>query len=488
VLPPPRSLRAALSALTSLRMVFGESVDVSGLTGLRRLWLRAECGCDYVGAVAVEGLSTLTALKDLRLECERYGPLAQPDDLAPLSRLTQLAMTCVPPELPSLPLAARLRRLELQSFYRVEDAYQYAAGAVVLRAPGGVGGSGANGAAPAPLAATLAALARGAPLLERLRIRVTEDLWDDLEKLTDHPHVVEWGAPLGPTVEWPSLTHLEVTPWAAILLAGCTFPRLSRLVANVTEAGGNRSFGPDERLHTAVNALFAKARDHARLLFEPVPYAPHAASTFADVASVPGLRHLTWRGPAFFAEARARNWASLAPTLESLELEGPSLKEIGYAEPLVVLTVLTRLFLGAECIYAPETSPRAPGDARPHCDPPDGPARAARALARLPRLAHLRVAFRGERLGLWDPAWGCPEVAAALARCPALRLLEIDRPGDPLWRHELGPYLGDRPRLPRPSPAWPPFVAALRAGGCGAVVRPGPAEKLALEADFDVDV
>jgi hypothetical protein len=125
------------------------------------------------------------------------GPLAQPSDLAPLTALTRLAMTCVPPELAAHPLAARLRRLELQAF-----------GALDASAPGGGGGSGAGGAA----AAALAALARGAPLLERLRICVDDrfDWGEDAALLCDYPGDVELGAPLGPGVAWPSLEHLLI--------------------------------------------------------------------------------------------------------------------------------------------------------------------------------------------------------------------------------------------------------------------------------------
>jgi hypothetical protein len=79
-------------------------------------------------------------------------------------------------------------------------------------------------------------------------------------------------------------------------------------------------------------------------------------------------------------------------------------------------------------------------------------------------------------------------VAAALARCPALRLLEVGRPQDPLWRHEGGPAHGANGRMPRPSPAWPPFAEALMAGGCRATVRPAPPPGASLLAEFDVDV
>jgi hypothetical protein len=380
----------------------------------------------------------------------------QPDDLAPLTELTQLVMLCVPPELPSHPVAARLRRLEMQAFGVLEDA------------PGGGGGSGANGAA----AASLAALARGAPLLEGLRICVTagSPRHEGFRVLHGYPLDVDLGAPLGPSVAWPSLTHLEVTPWAALLLAACTFPRLSRLVATVTEARGDRSFVLNEGLR-ALGALVAKARDYAGLLVDFYGRAPGAANLFAAVAAVPGLRHLLWgcRWPNDSAAPPSCGWARLAPTLESLELEGSTLAAIGYAEPLAALSRLTRLFVEAKDEDRAAAAPPEPRGARGDGEPPAGPARTARALARLPLLTHLRLASRWCR-----PDWASPEVAAALAGCPALRLLEIDRPGDPLWRHEIGPARGDRSRMPRPSPAWHPFAEALRAGGCGAVVRPRP--------------
>jgi hypothetical protein len=471
--------------LTSLRVFCDRDPDVSGHTGLRRLSVRLP---DYMPAdasvtfIPVYGLSTLTALGDLRLECDRL-PLGQLEDLAPLTRLTQLAMTCVPPELPSLPLAARLRRLELQAF------------GVLQTASGYFDGNGADGAA----SAALAALASGAPLLERLRISVIKgDSWN-LVMLRDYPVAaytppVELGPPLGPTVEWPSLTHLQVTPWAALLLGGCTFPRLSRVVATFSEEGGDRSFVEDEQLRAAVLAMVTKARDHAGLLVQiPIFAALFTADLFDAVAAIPGLRHLSWRclgRDPRFAAARSFDWASLAPTLESLHLRiDEPLATLGYAEPLAALTGLTQLFLKS-CNEDPAAAPpRGRGRARRRGGAaPAGPARAARAVARLPRLAHLRLAFGWCGPGC-DPAWGSPPVAAALARCPALRLLEIDRPGDPLWRHEVGPARGDNPRMPQPSAAWLPFVAALRAGGCGAVVRPGPpAEASAFDADFDVEV
>jgi hypothetical protein len=94
----------------------------------------------------------------------------------------------------------------------------------------------------------------------------------------------------------------------------------------------------------------------------------------------------------------------------------------------------------------------------------------SRLSCRLPRLAHLRLS----RFGSSCTFWGTPAVAAELARCPALRLLEVERPDDPLWRHELGPADNADPCAPRPPSAWPPFVKALRAGGCRATVRPAP--------------
>jgi hypothetical protein len=443
---------------------------VSGLVGLRRLEIQALLLGDIdQGNLTVEGLSGLTALEDLRLEgeCE---PLAQPSDLAPLTALTRLAMTCVPPELTSHTVAARLRWLELQAF------------GVVEAAPKGGAGSGAKGAA----AAALAALARGAPLLERLRIRVERSVdWDrDFPfPLGDHACDVALGAPLGPGVAWPSLTHLHVTSWAALLLAGCAFPQLSRFSACITEGGGEFGITSNQQLRTAVAALAAKARDHAALLIDDYRSgAPDTAGVLAAAAAVPGLRHLSWdcswHSSVAAAAAPPGDWARLAASLESLELAGP-LAACGYAEPLAALTGLTRLFLAATSEAAATAPPprRLPtGAACEGGEPPMGPAgsapaRSACALARLPRLAHLRLVSPknkppGKRL-----VWGRPVVAAELARCgPALQLLEIDRRDGPLWQHQRG----SPPLVPLPSHAWPPFSQALRAGGFGATVRPAP--------------
>jgi hypothetical protein len=450
------SLPAALPALTHLRGSSCRDVDVSGLTGLRRLAVTA-AGNEEESCRAVEGLSGLAALEDLRLvECGEDGPLARPSDLAPLTALTRLAMTCVPPELASHPLAARLRRLELQAFGVLGDA------------PGGGGGSGADGAA----AAALAALARGAPLLERLRIRV-EDCYDwDAEDgaaaiLCDHPHGVVLGPPLGAGVVWPSLTHLHVTPWAAVLLAGCTFPRLSRLVARIDNRGpGKDNALREEPLQAALAALAAKARDDVALRVKE-----DCGLRLAAAASVPGLRHLSWTRPwdrDIAGTVPPGDWVRLAPSLQSLDLEG---NVAAYCEALGALTGaltgLTQLCVTVADDFGPA------GDA---------PARVARMLAGLPRLAHLRLISRAR-------FWGAPAVAAELARCPALRLLEVENPYKPLWRHELGPAHGANPRMPRPSPLWPPFAEALRAGGCRAAVRPGPADwPLVPREEFDIEV
>jgi hypothetical protein len=454
------SLPAALPALTSLQ-VSCRHADVSGLTTLRRLDVRGLVFDDH-GCTAVEGLSELTALEDLRLGSEHV-PFAQRSDLAPLTALTRLVAWCLPPELGSLPVAARLRRLELQAF------------GVLWAAPGGGDGSGANGAA----AAALAALARGAPLLERLRIRVRLPNRGGPFLLAGYPPGgVALGAPLGPGVAWPSLTHLQVAPWAALLLADCAFPRLSRFAASVDEEGGGKGIAADAQLRTAVAALAAKARDHAALLVDsPQLDAPDGAGVLAAAAAVPGLSHLSWR-----CSWRDRavtphpgDWARLASSLESLELSG-CLSTFGYAEPLTALTGLTHLSLAVDYSdAASEESPPLPsaGGACEVGEPPVGPvggdlARAARALARLPRLTHLRVK------ALFGSDWGVPAVAAELARCPALRLLEIDGRDGRLWEHERDPPGGPRPHAPRPSPAWPPFAQALRAGGFSVAVRPVP--------------
>jgi hypothetical protein len=455
-LPPPRppgalvpapvlfgSLAVALPALTELRAASDRDADVSSLTGLRRLVLSPTIklgGCTSswdTECTAVEGLPELTALEDLGLNCShhgRYDRLAPPSDLEPLAALTRLAMKAVPIDLGSSPVAARLRRLELQAFVVPEDA------------PGG--GGGAAGVA----AAALAALALGAPLLERLRIL---NSWPDL------PGGGALGSPLGAGVEWPSLSHLQVPPWAAVLLAGCTFPRLSRLVARIE----HKSYVPDDQLQAALAALAAKARDHVGLR---VDFAEHREFDLAAAAAVPGLRHLSWTcgrdGSDAGAAPAGGDWARLAPSLESLELSAP-LSACGEAA-LAALTGLTRLSVDI-------TSSKAAGK----------PAPIACALARLPRLAHLQLSG-GDYPG---PFWGTPAVAAALAGCPALRLLEVGRRFDPLWKHEIGPARGANPCVPRPSAVWPPFAQALRAGGCRATVRPDPRPEGKFAADFDIE-
>jgi hypothetical protein len=147
----------------------------------------------------VQGLSALTELEDLHLACGRHEPWApQPSDLAPLTALTRLAMTALPLELASHPLMARLRRLDLRPY------------SVLQAAPATEGGGGGGGGTAA---AALAALAQGAPLLERLRI---------LKE--DYPGGGALGSPLGAGIEWPSLEHLQVNPWAAVLLAHLHLP------------------------------------------------------------------------------------------------------------------------------------------------------------------------------------------------------------------------------------------------------------------------
>jgi hypothetical protein len=470
VWPRLQILPAALPALTSLRASCSRDADMSGLTRLRRLEVRVEGIVEDECCAAVEGLSGLTALEDLRLECQ-FWAVAQPSDLAPLTALTRLAMTALPPELGSHPVAARLRRLELQAFDELD------------RAPEGTA------------AAALAALARGATLLERLVIRVDDDYcWDghDVQLMRDHPTEIELGAALDAGVAWPSLTHLQVTAWAALLLAGCTFPRLSRLSAYIVE--GDEEDIPLAQLATPVAALAAKARDHAALrVIEGADGVFHAAGALAAT----GLSHLSWRRPsrAGAAAAPPGDWARLAASLESLELVGP-LPAFGYAGPLAALTRLTRLHINAEeqpC--RPQGAGVArEGGARPRGLPRGALVRTARALARLPRLAHLRLTF--VPLNVWPrrrdltSGWDSPLVAAALARCPALRVLEVDRRNDPLWRHKLGPAPGIPGRVPQPSPEWAAFAGALRAGGCGAALRPAPAaltETNLFSKEFDVE-
>jgi hypothetical protein len=443
-------------------------VDVSGLTGLRSLEVTADYLADDDGCTAVEGLSGLAALEDLRLEHqEQDWLLAKPSDMAPLTSLTRLA-SCAAPCLAPSPLAARLRRLELLGF----DAE----------------GFGPDGTA----AATLAALARGAPLLERLLIRVRDEVAQDgTPHLRNHPTGVNFGAPLGADVAWPSLTHLEVTAWAALLLAACTFPRLSRLVANIVDKSRGEGANPNQQLRTAIAALAAKARGNTVLrVIDDGEGVWHETGVLGATALPQGLRHLSWRcvwrGGA--AAAPPGDWGRLAASLESLELVG-CLAAFGHAEPLAALTGLTRLLLNADVVRESEDAACPPQGAGAACEgglPGGAAVRAARALAGLPRLAHLRLTF--ER---YDPLcdsdiipldrlvskslWGSPWVAAALARCPALRVLEIDRRDDPLWRHEHGPVHGASPRMPRPSPHWKAFAGALRAGGCSAAVRPAPA-------------
>jgi hypothetical protein len=464
-------LPAALPALTSLRVSCCQDANltVSGLTRLRRLTVQASTVKDQT-YTPVEGLSGLTALEELCLQGDN-GPLARPSDLAPLTALTRLAIWCLPPELASHRVAARLRRLQLQAIGVLQDA------------PGGGDGSGANGAA----AAALAALARGAPLLERLCIRVgVSGDWDEPLLMCEYPGDVELGAPLGPDAAWPSLAHLEVTPWAALLLARCAFPRLSRLTVSMCEAANDSGIAP-EQLRTAAATLAAKARDHVALLVDDCGHSPSAVNALAAAAAVPGLRHLSWKCSGRFwrggiAAPPPSDWARLAASLESLELSAP-LSILGYAEPLAALTGLTHLSLDVvseDATSAPRPAQAVAGGAWEGGAPPLGPAgsapaRAARALARLPRLTHLRVTYPAGKVPEESSHWGRPGVAAQLARCPALRLLEIDCRYGPLWRHEREPPCGAAaPLVPRPSSAWPPFCQALRAGGCGATVRPVP--------------
>jgi hypothetical protein len=315
--PLSGNLPAVLAALTNLRVSWHEAVDVSGLTGLRRLALRAVFIDGHSDSI-VKGLSRLTALEDLRFEDE-HTPMARPSDLAPLTALTRLAMASVPPELASLPVAARLLRLELQAFGALEGARR------------GGGGGGTNGTA----AAAFAALARGAPLLERLRIYVGVDDWTLDPFLMPVFNDVELGDPLGPGVAWPSLTHLEVTPWAALLLAACAFPRLSRLAARIIEPSDGSDIASNEQLRTAVAALAAQARDHAALLFDDYRHVgDDGAGVLAAAAAVPRLRHLSWQHPPrqswqpsrrhrrSAAAAPLSGWAPLAASLESLKLAG----------------------------------------------------------------------------------------------------------------------------------------------------------------------
>jgi hypothetical protein len=456
VLPPFESLSAALPALTHLRLSASRNPDVSSLTGLRRLEVRAEGDARFFGKVcctAVNGLSGLTALEylcldDVRINSE-HERLAQPSDLAPLTALTRLAMTAVPLELASHPVATRLRRLELQAFCPLTDG------------PGGT------------LAAAFAALARGATLLERLVVRDNINHPDRMPLPLDHPDGVKCGAPLGAGVVWPSLTHLSLTPWAALLLAGSTFPRLSRLVATVAEGDDDAGHVPNKRLRKAVATLTAKARDHAALrVIDIVQDGTHTAT-----AAPPGMHHLSWqclwrdKGPA----APPCGWALLAVSLASLEFSG-CLHALGYAEPLAALTSLTRLLLNNDTISNSAERRLV---------------RAARALARLPRLVHLRLTFEYDCGFMGVPesfaVWGSPLVAAALAGCPALRVLEIDYRHDPLWRHERGPAHG---ATCLPPPDWAAFTHALRAGGCGAALRPAsapPVDTRLFLTDFDVD-
>ena len=110
-----------------------------------------------------------------------------------------------------------------------------------------------------------------------------------------------------------------------------------------------------------------------------------------------------------------------------------------------------------------------------------------------------RRAHAGEAAAACAPAalgarlrhfWDSPAVAAELARCPALRLLEVERSYSSLWRHERGPARGADSR-PLPSPLWPPFAQALRAGGCLATVRPAPIFNRGhamYAVDLDVDI
>jgi hypothetical protein len=326
-LPPFERLSAALPALTHLRLSASRNPDVASLTGLRRLEVRAESineddFSDDECCTAVEGLSGLTALEDLRLDDLRsddddydddddfgHQRLAQPSDLAPLTALTRLAMARFPPELALLPLAARLRRLELKSFYALTDG------------PGGT------------VAAAFAALARGATLLERLVVRVDYETDEERQELPRNlPYGVKLRAPLGADIVWPSLAHLSTSLWAALLLAGCTFPRLSRLVAHMVE-GEDGDYNhddnvPKDQLRAAVAALAAKARDHAALRVIDVGDAVvQDEGALATNAAPPGLRHLSWRVMWLWRRgavaAPPGEWTRLAASLKRSSCWGP---------------------------------------------------------------------------------------------------------------------------------------------------------------------
>jgi hypothetical protein len=161
------------------------------------------------------------------------------------------------------------------------------------------------------------------------------------------------------------------------------------------------------------------------------------------------------------------------------------------------LTGPTRLRLDALAYADPDEQPTWQGlEPKPPRHPPGfALVRTARALARLPRLAHLQFTHEDRdgptSLGRSVLACGSPSLAAELALCPALRLLEIDRRLDPLWRHERDAAHGGPRRAPLPSPEWAAFVHALRAGGCRAALRPAaPASAVdtcSFSTDFDVD-
>ncbi|KAI8476951.1 MAG: hypothetical protein J3K34DRAFT_516207 [Monoraphidium minutum] len=168
--PSFQALSAYLPRLTELRTHIRDEAEaeLQGFTGLRRLALRlVDSSCEGGNWGKMQGLSALTSLESLELTGDFKFLSFHSSDLAPLSALTRLRLQAAPRDLPSCPAGSRLLRLELSDF----------------------GGD-------QPPARLLAALARGAPCLDRLRI-------DDLD------YKEQLGGLLGADVTWPRLTHLQ---------------------------------------------------------------------------------------------------------------------------------------------------------------------------------------------------------------------------------------------------------------------------------------
>ncbi|KAI8476943.1 MAG: hypothetical protein J3K34DRAFT_516200 [Monoraphidium minutum] len=457
-------LPAQLPRLTELRShIQAESIaKLAGLTRLRRLALTLQPTGDWGNWGAVEGLPALTNLESLELRGDDFVSF-KASDLAPLSALTRLCLQSASARgLPSCPAAGRLLRLELRDFGGEEP--------------------------PAPL---LAALARGAPCLERMRIAFYLesscgepfpfgfDAWNDASKEE------QLGGLLGADITWPRLTHLQVGSWAAVVMAGCIFPRLLHLCLGL----GN---GWDEEVLSAACELAAKARERVLLGAKLRHTDTSALSGFTlftrgDFDPIVGCAARIPRLSGLSLEACGA-WGSWEPLagggLTSIHLYGHPTSDVCCG-----LSLLTRL----ESLALTPT-PFTNGFGNPVAPAPRPPLAIAESLAALPRLTHLRFGLDDweeglappdlqqaarERSALPPPPPPPDAAALLLARCPRLRVLEVGREGSPLWSHvwrQEHRWMNECDRtvcVPRASPAWAALSAAFAARR-GVAIRPGP--------------